>query len=183
MLQVWVSGGVPSFAGQAGLWFLFSEKVTFASSELVYMRGATGPLLKPSWGSASTNFYCSVYLFLLPRSDLVLSNVGVCVPLTSVSMRGWLLSTVQGRGDLNGKEMWEGVESKGEAGTDFFPSDFVMLVPQNQGSGSLFHYQLDLSLDFPRCKLLTSLSFLWPSTTSLFEFDAKLCNTVKYWEI
>lgn len=45
---------------------------------------------------------------------------GIYIPSTSVSMRGWLLSTVQGRGDPNGQEVWEGVERTGEAGTDFF---------------------------------------------------------------
>lgn len=79
-LQVCVSGGEPSPAGQVGLWFFFSEKVTFASSELVYMRGATWPLLKPTWGSASSNCYCSVYWFLLPKSDLVLCDVGDLYP-------------------------------------------------------------------------------------------------------
>lgn len=128
MLQVWVSGDVPSSAGQVGLWFLFSEKVTFASSELVYMTGATWPLLKPSWGSASSNFYCSVHWFLLPRSDLVLRDVGGLYPLNLCQHGGLTALYCSGQRGSDGKEMWEGVESKGEASTDFFFSRWLCYV-------------------------------------------------------
>lgn len=130
MLQVWVSGNVPSSARQVGLWFLFSKKATFASSELVYMRGANGLFLS----QVGVQLISIVQFIDSYSQGLIWCSVmwGVYIPLTSVSMRGWLLSTVQGRGDLNGKEMWEGVEGKGKVGTDFFfPRWLCMSVPQD----------------------------------------------------